>query len=388
MRVLYSGQSGCDFEILKRLTLLADEIGFIDYPAVMFGSWGMVGHDSFYRQVANEPDDPVQISVHSAPEGPPSVLLRRYLEPDVRDLTFRGAFLDGLREPRFASKFIKLDGEYHAAGGSLRGEQIVDALRSDEALRTGPLELQTSMGDPELAFDISQHDQRRRILARQLMTASVHVTSAMITADTTGLVPVSDEPHFARLLALRAGLPSYVGGTARITPYLGLEIMRAVIPDEALARLDVADAFRYRVETADAYRAWMTEVNRIAAAIEDIDISRLPEELPRILATEVKPKVVEYKNELKSARDRLFGGLVKSLVSWRLPTVSVAAIAGLGWPAAMAAFAGSVALPNLVDYYVARREARRSHAVSYVVGVTSDLGPNWDEDSGVIRPQF
>jgi hypothetical protein len=390
VRVLYSGESGCDFETLKRLTLLAEEIGFIDYPSVKFGSWGMVGHNSWYRQIVPKPDDPVRITVHPAPGGPPSALVKRYLGPDVSDLTFRGVFLDGLREPRFSAKFIVLDGDYNVAGRRLKGQDIVDALRRDERLRDGPLELQADMGDPDLAFDVSSYEMRRRILARKLMTASVHVTSAMITAEATGAIPVSNEPYFGRLIALRAGLPSYVGGTPRITPYLGLEIMRAVIPDEALAKLEVSDTFRYRKESSDAYQAWIAEVNRIGAIIDDIDLARLHDELPRVLMTEVQPKVVAYKNELKSVRDRLFGDLVKSVFSWRLPTVSLVAVAGLNWPAAMAAFAGlgTAVLPNLVDYYVARRQARRSHAMSYVVDVTADLGSKWDEDPGVIRPQF
>lgn len=390
MKVLYGGASGCDIATFKRLLLIADEIAFIDRPSVMFGSWGMVGEDSWYRRIESRPEDPVKLEVHRAPGGPPSALLTRYIEPDLQDMAFRKTFLDGLRDDRFASKFLILDGDYGQKRGEIKGRQIVDALLADESLRHGPIDPQVEMDERDRSHDLGDPHVLRRLLGRHLMTASVHVTTAMITAEGASALPVSDDPYFGQLVALRAGLPSYVGGVPQVSPYLGLEIMRAVIPDDVLARLEVPDVLRYRVETAEAQRAWIVEVNEIAARIDDLKLSDLADRLPRILTVDVHPRVEAFRAELRSVRDRLFGDIVKGLFSWKLPTFSLVAVSSLNLPAAMAAFAGLGAstLPAVVDYYVGRRAARRAHTVSYVVGVTGELGVHWDDSPGVIRPQF
>jgi hypothetical protein len=50
MKLLFSGASVCSDATLKRLMLVTEQLGFMDRPIIMFGSWGMVGHDSPLRQ--------------------------------------------------------------------------------------------------------------------------------------------------------------------------------------------------------------------------------------------------------------------------------------------------------------------------------------------------
>jgi hypothetical protein len=221
------------------------------------------------------------------------------------------------------------------------------------------------------------------------MIASVLVTTAMIVADATGCAPTSDNVHFSRLLTMRAGAARYVGGTGTTSPCLGTEVMRAAIPEAALQRLSVADIVAYRAISKEAYRHWLTEVDRVATRLDEVEVDRVAEELPRIIATEVLPKATVYRDELRSVRDKMFGGLVRDLWSWRFPTLTIAGVAGLNLPAAMAAFCAgaSVALPSMVDYFAARRDAGRKHAISYVVGVTEEVGLIPDPRTGLLRTE-
>jgi hypothetical protein len=56
----------------------------------------------------------------------------------------------------------------------------------------------------------------------------------MLTSELTGFVPVTDDPFLAELLGIRASDKTYLGGTAPMAPWLGMEFASAVIPDDAL----------------------------------------------------------------------------------------------------------------------------------------------------------
>jgi hypothetical protein len=83
-----------------------------------------------------------------------------------------------------------------------------------------------------------------------------------------------------KVLSLRAGSPKYVGGLAPGAWLFGLEFAKAVVPDKALERLSVPDLFAYRRKTADVYEAWTTELNQIAAKMDDLSPVEIQEQLP------------------------------------------------------------------------------------------------------------
>jgi hypothetical protein len=167
-----------------------------------------------------------------------------------------------------------------------------------------------------------------------------------------------------------------VEGTPRIAADLGIAVARAVIPDEALKDLSVSDVFDYRKSAKDAYDAWAVEINRLGAQIADLDPDSVQAELPRIINTDVKPRLVEYRSEMKSVRDRLFGELVKKVAMWEVPSLSLAYLASLEPAAALAMFASALApaIPAVVDYYRERRNVRRRNSMAYLAGI-SDGSP-------------
>jgi hypothetical protein len=151
-----------------------------------------------------------------------------------------------------------------------------------------------------------------------------------------------------------------------------LEFAKAVIPDELLQQLGMEDIFEYRNKSNNLYLAWSTDLNRLAAGIGDVEPARYEAEIGRLVATELAPKLVEYRNEMIDIRDALFGDLVKKVVAWEFPALSVAYFTDVGFWGAIAAFIGSglrATTPALVDYVKAHRAVKRKHAVSYLIGL-------------------
>ena len=191
-------------------------------------------------------------------------------------------------------------------------------------------------------------------------------------ADEIDALPIADDATYPRLLTLRASSSNYVGGTHSLAPRLGLEFVRAIIPDEALRKLDFKDIFEYRAKSKDVYEAWNVDLNRTAALISDSDIENIDETIRKLIATELMPKAREYEGELVSIRDKLFGDLIKGVATWEFPTISIAYFGNFGFTGAVAAFAALVkgVVPHVVDYVSSRRAAVRKHAVSYLIGIS------------------
>src|SRR5260370_2895133 len=93
------------------------------------------------------------------------------------------------------------------------------------------------------------------------------------------------------------------------------------------------------------------------------------ESSPRLLATEVVPKLQQFENEMKSVRDRLFGDLLKKLSMSEVPTLILSRVAGLSLGDAAALFAGALlpAVPAVVDYFQKTAEVKRKHSQSYLI---------------------
>lgn len=367
MKVVYFGDSLCSFETFQRLFLVADEIAFLDRPSVSFGNWGTVGQQSEARSLEVPTDSPVKLQVFKPSWGPAERHYQRYIEADLANPTFVSAFLDGMRSsPLFASRFVGSDLDY----GSGKGEEVIAALIGDPRLPAADL---TGPVDGARMYRFGTHEERRECAKVLLHEASIKVSAALSIVAAQDCLPVSDDPFMCRLLALRAGDQRYVGSSPQMAAILGLVLAQAVLPDEALSHLTMGDLVDYRKEAKGAYDAWTTEVDRLAVGLGSGDPARLEDELKSLITTELKPRIQEYRNEMKSVRDRMFGSLLKKVakgMAWEFPTVTLAHYVGLGWKEALAAF--SVALvpvvaPDVIDAKVHAREATRKNAMAYLI---------------------
>ena len=133
------------------------------------------------------------------------------------------------------------------------GADVRDALINDPALLV-PMDPNVEIEHPEHFFDTSTASGRRDTLKSLLIETSINVTNALIMSEHTGTLPVTDDFYFAKLLAMRSTDSSYLGGVSRLAPFLGFEIAKSVIPDEALQRLGIQEILKYREETKDHMR--------------------------------------------------------------------------------------------------------------------------------------
>lgn len=368
MRVLYSGGTICSFETLQRLVLLADEIAFMDRPSVMVGNFGTVGRESEFRQFRID-DAPIKFSIHAPPEGPRKDLYLRYVDADLKNTHFIRTVLDGLKaDGTFQRRLVQLEANY----GWGTGRQVLAELLKDPTLYDGEYGSPT---EPKLLYVPDTSAGRRQTLGTLLTEASIQVTNALIVAEASQLSPVSDDKYFCQLIAMRASEVEYVFQPASAASLLGLAIAKSVLPDEAVSRLKIQDLFEYRSSAKDAYAAWSVEVDRLAQRLLDIPSDRFDAEAAKLIVTDIRPRMLELRLEMASARDKLFGDLVKTVTKWEMPTVSLAYLASLSLPTAIAAFAGALApvVPTVVDYYVQRRNLVRRNSLSYLVGVSKML---------------
>jgi hypothetical protein len=372
MRLLFSGSIGCDEATFKRLLVIGDEIAFMDRPSVTFRNWGTVGAPSPFRRYDLSDKEAVRVSVYAPPSGRATELYRRYIEVDLASLEFRGVFLEGLeKSPQFVSKFIQLDGNYVVIdkGETVKGAEIRKALLQDVELRTVPLE--GPLDEAAHWNDLSNSLGRRETLRNELINASIKVTNSMVVSEQSGCVPASDDPYFTRLLALRMSLGTYLGGTSRLAPLLGLEVARSVIPDKMLEKVGIEDILQYRRKSRDVYRAWSIELDRLTALLDEIDLSDAERKIQGLIKTEVQPRLLEYENEMKSIRDQLFGSLIKEITKWEIPTLSIAYLSNLSTAGAIVAFVGALtpSIPHIVDYIQARRGVKRKHGLAYLIDI-------------------
>lgn len=369
MKVVYCGAEFCTEDTFKRLVLVADEIAFLDRPSVAFGQWGTVGQPSPARQLVAPDDSPVQVKVVSPPAGPAEKFYQKYLEADLGNHSFVSSFLDGLRDSEaFARKFVAPELDY----GSGSGAQLIAAISADENLRSADF---AKPVDPKRMHAFASHEDRCEAVKVQLREASIKVSSALWAAAKTDFVPVSDDPFMCRLLAMRATEKRYVGFTPQMSAMLGLAIIQAVIPDEALTHLLVPDLIDYRKEAKAAYGAWKEQIEAFAVELDSVEAEALDDEIKRIFVTKVRPRIREYRNEMGSIRDRMFGGLLSKLGKQGLtsfPTLLLTHwVAGIDWPKALAVFA-TAATTGVVDAVVRGRRTARKNAMAYLVGISPE----------------
>ena len=306
MRLLYGDNLLCATATMKRLMVIADEIGFLDRPAVGGqelggGQWGLIGAQTPIRQFSTEGAVVKWTAYDPAPELSRPEVYQSYVDADFRNPQFIATVLDGLTDNAFAEKLIQLGADY---GGGKTGETVRQALLGDPALRQTPLTPAIKGGQ---MFAVETADGRLTTLKLMAIEASVRLTSTLLNSEHYGIAPVSDDKVFARLLSMRASSSAYAGTTARLAPFLGFHLVSAVMPDEALQKLSITDIDAYRKASKDAYSAWSVEINRLSLRIDNMDFDTAQNDIPKIIASELIPKLVECKNEMASVRDKMFG---------------------------------------------------------------------------------
>lgn len=365
MKLLYYGGTFCSGETLKRLLVVAKEIAFVDRPSVKLSEKsGTVGIATMARRI--EPLDPktgIVMSAHAPYEAAVPVF-QEYLKSDWANPAFRRAVLDGLSNEGFAERVIQMDGNY----GDATGRQICDALLADRALREPVL----PAVEHQTRFKIDTPSARIETLGALVAEASIMVSGGVVGAAEADCSPITDDETLAALFAIR-GMERPDDGGRHALAILGDEIARAVLPDWVLAQLSIRDILDYRAKTKDAYDAWFGELNDLVVSLEETASEDLQRVAKKVVAASVAPSIAEYKREMASVRDSMFGDLVSSAPNWGLPAVLLHIAAG-----PIVALIGALTQAGLttgVNYYNGKRKVRRDHAVSYLLRLVEEKKP-------------
>src|SRR5207245_2129021 len=123
-------------------------------------------------------------------------------------------------------------------------------------------------------------------------------------------------------------------------------------------KLTLDEIMGYRENAKEIYKAWSVELGKLATSLDGLSVSEIQGEIPKIIARDIRPHLLEYQNEMKSIADGLFGNLIKGVTRWEVPTLSLAFVANLSFSQALGAFVAALtpAIPPLVDYVRSRRE--------------------------------
>jgi len=344
MRLLVTGSQVPDLPAFKRLLLVAEEVAFLDRPSVTFQDWGTIGRASDIRRFKVD-DLPVSITAHEPPSGPAEGLYQPYISADLGNPRFLQEIFDGLHDDSFAWRFIQpkaQHGDERTLGTELRTDLLTDPSLPTLNLSDQPIA-------PMFTGKVGTKEHRRALFKSIAVEASIMITSTLAVTAETALQPVTEDPRLARLLAMRSTDDSYVRQSSPASGPLAIAVATALIPDEVLQAMTMENLFDYRRKTKDAYAAWSTEINRLALRISDMDPAAVSRELPAIIHGEFKPRILDYRNELKAMRDKMFGELVRKVTTWNVPSLSLAYLSGLSVPAAIALFAGTLApaVPDL-----------------------------------------
>ena len=148
-----------------------------------------------------------------------------------------------------------------------------------------------------------------------------------------------------------------------------MDIAQAVIPDEALEHLKVPEILKYREKAKDAYTAWIAEVNKASVEIGNIGDDISPDEIAKIIATDFTPRVIEYRNDMCAIRDDIFSDVMKKVVKWEAPALSLAYFSSLSIAGAVTLFATALApaVPDIIDYFKDKRDIERRNTMSYLI---------------------
>ena len=365
MELLFSGNTICSQQTLKRLLLLGNKIGFMDRPSIMFPDWGTVGVESPIRRFDTS-GLPVQISAHKPPSGPVSNLYLKCLEDDLKSPLFIEAFLEGLSDDFFATKFLQLKADY----GGVTGEEIRAALIADKSLRAMKYTMPESS---DMKAKISTSEERQSHLRLLLAEGSFSVTNSMIVSGKNELVPVTDDLFYSKLLYTRFRSNPAESPLKLISSYVGIAVLSSVLPDELIEKVDIDAICEYRENSKSEYAFWIQTINEFAAKMDLVDPKSAQDEIQKLIVTDIKPKMAEYYRSMESIRDKQFGELVKTVIKWEFPTLSIAQLVGASWANLAIAFATALVpaiAPQIVDYFVDSKDVKRINSMSYLVGVT------------------
>jgi hypothetical protein len=216
---------------------------------------------------------------------------------------------------------------------------------------------------------------------------SVNTNLALLLAEVEGLTLLTDDPVALQLLNLKYSRARQTSKTmpigpiiARRTPaflskydIIGLNVIHALLPDSALEKISFRSLVEFRSQESASLIRLRQLLQGLVTRVESEPWSEeFEREIVRLIESEIIPEGQQVREQIRSAYNKMFGGLIKRTASTMTPTLTASFLTGLsaGQTLTMscAAMSGalSITLPEIVDLWQ-ERKAQKRNALSFLL---------------------
>jgi len=372
MNLIYSDGPDTDGLTFRRLMLLGSELTFVNRPSIqMVKDFGTVGVDSGIKQVQPLFDgSPIKLNIGAPPDTVfASSFYKEYFNKDLLNPLFIEIVIDGIIDHWI----------YHWLFDNKPKPGIIanEFIDFKNWIRINKTELvstdYSSVEKPSQHFNVTNKNEALFAFWTILFEESLRVTAVLSIAEKFGGNPLSINPHLNKLIVLRLSSAVYNGQKIQ-TKSLGMRLFESMIPDEALAQLSLEDILKFREKTKDYYDAWEAEINKIESQYLLNDINCRQEEFQKVLDQEIRPRVLEYKNEISKMRDEMFASVLKTIKNVGISVIAGGTLSALNPIAAIAAFiTANLKTPELtddmIDGYFKMKNFKKSNGMTYLMKI-------------------
>ncbi|MCZ7567040.1 MAG: hypothetical protein M5U01_00375 [Ardenticatenaceae bacterium] len=211
---------------------------------------------------------------------------------------------------------------------------------------------------------------------------SVNINHALLISESNDLALLTDDINALALLNLKyarakslaqdAPVPSPL--IARRTPeylqkysLLSINVIESLLPNDDLDRRSFQELIRFKEsnrETVDRFRSYLFE---LTSQIDSEPWSPvLEKDILSLIDTKVMPEVMNVRDDLRAAYEKMFGSIVKNITATLTPTLIASVLTGLSsgqiLTLSTAAVAGalSITIPEIVELWQDRRKIKRN----------------------------
>ncbi|MBV8060277.1 MAG: hypothetical protein JO253_01965, partial [Alphaproteobacteria bacterium] len=323
IRALYYPDFWVNPQTLYKSILLFDELHFMDRPSMMLrtknGQVGTIGAASPLRQFeASFRAEGIPFYVHNAGGG--SLEGERYdqIKADIDQPDFLSRYQNGLKTSKAFCNLQIPQGNYGPAGNQ---DDVAKALSSVDyqAILQRVEAAHTLLEDDTIKpFDTSEASGQAKQLITGAMFCSAKTNFALGIAASEGFHPLADAAPYGDLLgakhirAVSAFQPA--AKQVQITD-VSFAIFDELISSERLQQLDIKTVVAYRKASEKAREQFLEHLAAIQAKQSTIGADGdYQGALEKIIATEIRPAVTAFRNQLTTIDEKLSGSIAKGAV--------------------------------------------------------------------------
>jgi hypothetical protein len=374
MKLVFSDSPNIDELTFKRLLLLGEEIAFVERPSIQFiEDIGTIATPSGIRGLLPKfEDSPVKLRVEMPPDTVfSSGFYQQYFKTDIANPDFISTVIEGIRNRWFYSHYF--DTEKNRATAEFKDFHSW-VLNNQEEIS------QTDLNSVDLTgfhFEINNKENAYQAVKMILSEESLRVTSVTHISNKIASNPTSINPFLDKLINLRLSSEIYTGKNHN-SKSLGMKLFQSMIPDEALLKIPVEEILSFREDTKKYYAAWTIEINKLEAQLAKEGFALSDKDIQNIIDTEINPKLLDLKNEIRRVRDKKFADILKVVKNNVVAVIAGGSLSAISLPAAILGFiTTNLKTPKLTDDIIDNqfklKDIKDSNGLTYLLKLNEKI---------------